>query len=153
MSTIVFGWWTYLKDNNFILVSSKVLPPVFEGVLLAKQLLADGRAANATQAVKMAGISRSAFYKYRDCVFEYSAGDANSVNISAVLSDKAGVFSALTTVLYKYGANIITVNQGMPVDGAASASLTVRTDNLKLPINELLEKLRKTDGIISVKIL
>lgn len=130
-----------------------MLPPVFEGVLLAKQLLADGRAANATQAVKMAGISRSAFYKYRDFVYEYTAGDANSVNISALLSDKAGVLSALTTVLYKYGVNIITVNQSMPVDGTASASLTVRTDNLKLPLNELLEKLRKTDGIISVKIL
>ena len=142
-----------MEDNNFILVSSKVLPPVFGGVLLAKQLLADGRAANATQAVKMAGISRSAFYKYRDFVYEYRAGDADSVDLSVLLSDKAGVLSALTTVLYTYGVNIITVNQSMPIDGTASASLTVRTDNLKLPINDLLEKLRKTDGIISVKII
>ena len=142
-----------MENNNFILVGSNVLPPVFKGVLLAKQLLADGRAANATQAVKMAGISRSAFYKYRDYVYEYIAEDMNSLNISVLLSDKAGVLSALTTVLYKYGVNIITVNQSMPVDGTASASLTVRTDNLKLPINDLLEKLRETDGILSVKIL
>lgn len=142
-----------MEKDNFILISTKVLPPVFEGVLKAKILLADGRAANTTQAVKMAGISRSAYYKYKDFVFAYSPEDKNCINIHAVLSDKAGVFSALTTVLYQYGVNIITVNQGMPIDGTAAVSLTVRTDNIKLPINELLNILRKTDGIISAKVI
>lgn len=140
-----------MKDTNFVLVSTKVLPPVFEGVLLAKQLLADGRASNATQATKMAGISRSAFYKYRDYVFSYKPEDSNCINLNAVLSDKAGVFSALTTVLYQYGANIIMVSQSLPVDGTAGVSLTVRTDNVKLPINELLEIIKQTDGVISVR--
>lgn len=142
-----------MENNSLILVNTKVLPPVFAGVILAKQLLADGRAVNTTQAAKMAGISRSAFYKYRDFVYEYSTNDSNTKNISALLSDKVGVFSALTTVLYKFGVNIITANQNMPTDGTASVSLTVRTDKLQAPLDELLEELRKTDGVISVKIL
>ena len=142
-----------MADNNLVLVNAKVLPPVFEGVLLAKQLLADGRAANATQAVKLAGISRSAFYKYKDHVFSYSPEASSYINLSAMLSDKAGVFSAMTTVLYNHGVNIITVNQGMPVDGTAAVSLTIRTDSLTLPIEELLDKLKNTDGIVSVKIV
>ncbi len=140
-----------MQKNKFILVSTSVLPPVFEGVLYAKQLLADKTAANATQAVKMAGISRSAFYKYRDFVFDYNAQSADTLSLVAVLNDKAGVLSSLTTALYNNGANIITVNQGVPVDGTASARLTVSCENLKLPIAELLEVLKETDGVISVK--
>ena len=50
-----------MKNSNYFLVDSRVLPCVFENVVLAKELLADGRAQNASQAAKMAGISRSAF--------------------------------------------------------------------------------------------
>lgn len=140
-----------MQKNEFVLVSTKVLPDVFEGVLLAKQLLAEGKAANASQAIKMAGISRSAFYKYRDYVFAYSADDGSCIKLSAVLSDKAGVFSAMTSVLYENGANLVTVNQGMPVDGTAAVSLTIDINHIKLSVEELLEALRSTDGILSVR--
>lgn len=140
-----------MQNNDFVLVSLKVLPEVFTGVLYAKQLLAEGTAANATQATRMAGISRSAFYKYRDFVFPCSAGNGSSLSIGAALSDKAGVFSAVTSVLYENGANLITVNQSKPVDGVAAAELTIDTTHLKLTVNELLERLKATDGVIAVR--
>lgn len=139
-----------MKQSEYYLVDKKVLPSVFEGVIQAKELLANGLAANASQASKAAGISRSAFYKYKDYVFKYTESQANTVNLSAVLNDKAGVFSALTALLYKYGANIITVNQSMPVDGSAVVSITVRTDKLSVKIDTLLKKLREIDGVVSI---
>lgn len=140
-----------MESENYLLVNSKILPPVFQNVILAKELLASGKATSASQAAKMAGISRSAFYKYKDFVFKYSDNNGNTVNLSALLSDKAGVFSALTTVLYNYGANIITVNQGIPVDGTANVSLTIKTDSITKPLNDLLNELLKVDGVISIK--
>lgn len=139
-----------MKQSEYYLVDKKVLPSVFEGVIQAKELLANGLAANASQASKAAGISRSAFYKYKDYVFKYTESQANTVNLSAVLNDKAGVFSALTALLYKYGANIITVNQSMPVDGSAVVSITVRTDKLSVKIDTLLKNLREIDGVVSI---
>ncbi len=140
-----------MQRNEFVLVSTKVLPDVFEGVLKAKQLLSEGNAANASQAIKMAGISRSAFYKYRDYVFPYSADDGSLVGLNARLSDKAGVFSGLTAVLFEHGANLVTINQGAPIDGTAAVSLTIDTTHLRLSLDELLELLRETDGILSIK--
>lgn len=137
--------------KGYFLVDSKVLPPVFASVVYAKELLATGEARNASQAAKMAGISRSAFYKYKDFVFKYSDSTAGTVNLIAGLSDKAGVFSALTAVLYQYGGNILTVNQGIPIDGKADVSLTVKTDNLTVTLSELLKKLSEVDGVISIK--
>ena len=140
-----------MQNSEFVLVSKQALPPVFAGVLLAKQLLAEGKAANATQAIREAGISRSAFYKYRNCVFPGSAENESSINLSVSLSDKAGVFSAMTTVLYENGANLVTVNQGKPVDGIAVVSLTIDAGHMRISADRMLELLKKTDGVISVR--
>lgn len=142
-----------MQGNDYVLVSTRVLPPVFAGVLSAKRLLAEGKAANVTQAIKMAGISRGAFYKYRDHVFAYTADDGSCIRLNVVLSDKAGVFSAMTSVLYENGANLVTVNQEKPVDGSAAADLTIETEHLRLTPEQLLEQLRQTDGVVSVRIV
>ena len=140
-----------MNKGNYLVVNSDLLPPVFSGVIKAKKLLAEGIATNTSQAARMAGISRSAFYKYRDYVFEFEDVNHSTVNLSAVLTDRVGVFSKLTSVLYENGANIITVTQGLPVNGTAAVSLTVGTDNVKISLDELLSKLKSADGIISVK--
>ena len=57
-------------EKRFLLVDAAVLPEVFLRVLEAKELLASRRARNISAAVKMAGLSRSAFYKYKDCVYD-----------------------------------------------------------------------------------
>ena len=139
-----------MENENYLLVNSKILPPVFEGVLRAKEMLADGSAKNASQASQMAGISRSAFYKYKDFVYRFNTNQSH-VKIMATLADKKGVFSAMTNILSKYGANIITVNQNMPVDGFASVSITLQTDEISIPFDDLISKLLKADGVISVK--
>lgn len=140
-----------MKNNDLIIVDSRVLPSVFGGVIKAKELIATGKAENTSQAIKMAGISRSAFYKYRDFVFKYTDNDTDNISLSAILSDKAGVFSALTAVLYECGANIITLNQGIPVDGAAAVSITIKTGGLNIPLEALISELQSVDGVISVK--
>lgn len=140
-----------MKNSTYFLVDSKVLPSVFEGVILAKELLADGRAQNASQAVKMAGISRSAFYKYKDYVFKYSDTEQKTITLLAKLSDKAGTLSSLTTALYEYGANILTVNQGIPIDGAADVTVTVKTNDISVSIEEMLIALKNIEGVVSIK--
>ena len=140
-----------MKKDCFLIVNSEILPPVFAGVIRAKELLKNGTASNTSHAAKLAGISRSAFYKYRDFVFKYEDTDAQTLNLAAVLSDRAGVFSAMTAILYENGINIITVNQDAPVNGTAAVTLAVKTNNVDISIDELLEKLRNVSGIISIK--
>ncbi len=140
-----------MGENKYLLVNAKILPPIYKDVLKAKKLIAEGIAPNASQAVKMVGISRSAFYKYKNYVFESNDNYRNTVSLIAVLSDKAGVFSSMSSVLYELGANIITVNQTTPVDGTARVSITVTTDNIKVSIEELVKKLSEVKGILTIK--
>lgn len=140
-----------MEKDYYMLVNSKVLPNVFKGVITAKELLSTGKAPNTSKAVKAAGISRSAYYKYKDSVFKYEVADKHEITLGAVLSDRTGVFSAMTAVLSSYGANIITVNQNKPIGGTAAATLTVRTDNTKISVSDLLSRLKSVDGVISIK--
>lgn len=139
-----------MEKNRYLLIDSEILPPVFEKVVFAKDLLASGEVTTAAMAAKRAGISRSAFYKYKDFVFKYAYDGGNTVNLNALLSDRAGVFSGLTAALYDYGANIVTVSQGLPENGTANVSLTVKIT--KDP-DALLKILSGVDGVISIKMI
>ena len=79
-----------------------------------------------SEAAKAAGISRSALYKYKDCVFVHNeALDDKVITLSARLEDRPGVLSGLLNSLSEQQGNILTVNQNIPVDGVAAVSLPV----------------------------
>lgn len=138
-------------DKSYLLIDPDILLPVFAGVIRAKELLAEGKVSSTAQAVKEAGISRTAFYKYKDFVFKYS-GSGDTLSLNAQLSDRAGVFSALTAVLYGCGANIVTVSQGLPENGKANVSLTLSIGS-EMSAGELINRLLETDGVISIKVI
>lgn len=140
-----------MGGSKYVLVDSKILPEVYHKVLLAKSYLATGEAATATQAAKMVGISRSAYYKYKDSVFAYDqAGDGEVVTLYARLLDNPGVLSHVMRTLYQAGTNILSVNQNIPVDNVASVSITVRVADGKMSLPELLEQVRMLDGVKTV---
>ena len=141
-------------DTQYLLVDSKALPGSFLKVVQAKKLLAQGKAKTLSEATKAAGLSRSAFYKYKDCVFTYENTNARQIaTLSAELVDEPGVLSELLSALFKNGANILTINQNIPVDGVAPVSISMRTGALKVSAEALAENLRKLDGVVSLRIL
>ncbi len=141
-----------MENYPFLLVNASVLPPVFSSVIEAKALLASGRAKNASEAARLAGISRSAFYKYADKVFQYNGyNQGKTITVSALLSDRVGVLSALVSELSKIGANILTMNQDIPADGSATVSISIRCDHMEISLNEMLDQLKQIDGVLSVK--
>ena len=84
------------KGLPLLLVDAGVLPEVFGKVLEAKEHLQSGRAATAAEAARMAGISRSAFYKYKDAVFPYDAERSGSIlTLHLILRDRPGVLSSV----------------------------------------------------------
>ena len=89
---------------NYLLLDMSVLPEVYVKVIEAKGYLQSGEAVNASQAVKMAEISCSAYYKYKDKIFEYSEQGDDATTINAKLQDNAGVLSSVMNELYLAGA-------------------------------------------------
>ena len=133
--------------NKLLLIDASVLPEVFEKVLSAKQLLASGEARSASEAARMAGISRSAFYKYKDTVFPYDADGGHILTMHFVLSDRPGVLSSVLTAFADVGANVLTVNQNIPADGTATVSISARTDRMTVPVDRFVQLLLQLSGV------
>ncbi len=132
-------------------MNQELLPDVYARVIAAKSLLASGEAANASQAAKMAGISRSAYYKYKDGVFEYDPQNGGEVlTLSLRLMDTKGVLSAVTAELYRLGANVLSINQNVPKNGVADVLLAVYTAEMSVDVDSLIECLKDINGVRAV---
>ncbi|MBQ8624202.1 MAG: ACT domain-containing protein [Oscillospiraceae bacterium] len=143
-----------MNDSKFVVVSTDVLPEVILKVLEAKRLIAQGICRTSTEACKMADVSRSAYYKYKDSVYLHSEKISRRVvTYHFVLLDQAGVLSEVLTSLYKNKANVLTINQNMPIDSAATVTITVRFDEAGADPEAVRELLEKTEGVAKVRIL
>ncbi len=139
------------KEKRFVLVDEQVLPTIFQKVLEAKQYLLKDEAQNLTEACKMADVSRSAFYKYKDCITYYEDGQNSSeMTFYLKLSDEPGVLSAVLTVLSDFKANIITLNQNVPSETVARVTITVRVETPG-GYERLMEQLGLVHGVYSVR--
>ena len=138
---------------NYLLVDMSILPDVYTRVIKAKNFLQSGEATNASQAAKIAGISRSAYYKYKYKIFEYSEQGEDVSTINAKLRDNAGVLSSVMNELYMAGANILAVNQSIPVNDVADVSITVRLSDVDVSKSGVEQKIKSIVGVISAEIV
>jgi chorismate mutase len=102
----------------------------------------------------VAGISRSAYYKYKDSVFNYEEQFTNKiVSVYCLLKDEKGVLSSIISKLYELNANILTINQNIPIDSVATVTISVRLEYETVSTAALRSELSKTDGVVDVKII
>ena len=138
---------------KYYLIDSSILPEVYSKVIKAKNLLLSQEAKSVSEAVRIAGISRSAYYKYKDSIFEYNAQGEETASIHARLEDNAGVLSSVMGELYQFGANILSVNQSEPVNSVANVSITVRLPEKEGISDEIVKKLSSLNGVKSANII
>lgn len=140
-----------MERDSYLVINEKVLPEVFQKVVQANALLESGQASNTSEAARKAGISRSVFYKYRDFVVPYTKKDPSRIlTVQLSLLDRPGVLVGLLTVFYRAGANILTVNQNIPVKGRAFVSVSARIDPGAMPADRLLESLKQAEGVLKI---
>ena len=131
------------------MVDAAVLPEVFLKVLKAKELLASGEARNISAATRAVDLSRSAFYKYKDCIFD-ARSTQQIITVLATLLDENGALQALLGGISAAGGSVVTINQATPENGAAKVEVTVRTDTLRVSIEEMLAQLAQQRAVVHV---
>ena len=140
--------------SQLIVVDANILPDVFTKVLEVKKLMARKDEKSFASACKRIGISRSAYYKYKDSVFSYDElFNRKIVNLYLLLNDIPGVLSSVLVFLNSINANILTVNQSIPVDGAAAVNISIRMTS---EINEEIKSLNSIsdlEGVLEITVL
>ncbi len=104
---------------------------------------------NISAAARQAGISRSAFYKYKDTVFDAETG-RETITVVATLLDKTGALQGLLSGISAAGASIVTITQSRPENGAAQVEVTVRTGTMQMPVDEMLTRLSHQPCVVEI---
>lgn len=142
------------KNATYLLVDATVLPEVFSKVIEVKKLLSKDKTKAVNEAVKEAGMSRSAYYKYKDYVFPfYETSRGRVITLFFVVEDFSGILSSIINKVAKARANIITINQNVPINGLADVTISIETAGMVKDIRELMEDIGRIEGVRRQEIL
>ena len=142
------------EKSTFYLVKEEILPEAIKKTIKVKEVLKRGEVKTINEAVEKMGLSRSAYYKYKDFVFPfYEASREKIISLSILLEHNAGVLSRVLNTIANDGGSILTINQGIPLQGVANTTLSIETKDLLVDMEALLDKLRMIDGVKRLEVL
>ena len=142
------------REIKYYIVSAEALPEIFIKVAESKRMMQTGEVDTVGAATKLAGISRSAFYKYKDAVQPFNdMKSEHIITFYGMLKDNTGVLSRVLSVFATSGANILTINQSIPVNGCAVVTMTAETSALRGSLEEVLRDVTVTSGVLKCEIL
>ncbi len=140
--------------TKFYIVAADALPEIFVKVAEAKRMMQTGEADTVGEAARRVGISRSAFYKYKDSVQPFSnMKTGHIITFYTMLKDNPGVLSNVLSIFAGSGANILTINQSIPTNGCAAVTISAETSDMELSIDELMERVSAVEDVIRFEIL
>ena len=73
--------------------------------------------------------------------------------ISINLADEAGILSNVLNAISASGANVLTINQTIPINNVANVTISIETGELVIGLTKLLNKIAKMQGVMSLKII
>ncbi len=140
--------------GKFYIVAEKILSEAMKKTVQVKDLLQSGEEKQVKEAVKRIGLSRSAYYKYKDYIFPFDQPEREElVTLSLLIVDKTGALSKVLTKIAQYEGSILTINQDLPLTEVAHVTITIKIKKLIISLEELLERIRKIKGIKRVELI
>lgn len=142
------------RKIKYYLVAAEALPEIFIRVAEAKRMMQTGEADTVGAATKMAGISRSAFYKYKDAVQPFNdMKSEHIITFYTLLKDVSGTLSSVLGVFAASSANILTINQSIPTNGCAAVTMSAETSAMENSLEQLITDVSALDNVIKFEIL
>lgn len=143
-----------LGEGRFFLVREDVLTESMTKTIKVKQLLSTGEVSTIQEAVRIVGLSRSAFYKYRDTVFPFeSIARERILTLFIQLEDRKGSLAILLDIVASSKCNILTIHQTIPVQGRANITLSLDVTAMDIKMEEFIQRLKKPAFVESVSVI
>ncbi len=143
-----------VEKGGFYIIKEEIMPEILKKTVKAKELLKSGKAKTINEATEIVGMSRSAFYKYKDYIFPfYEASMGKIITVSLLLEHIPGVLSAILDEIARAHGNVLTINQNIPIQNMAGVTISFETGNMTKNVEDLLEIIQNKDGVQKVDIV
>ncbi|MDQ0429946.1 chorismate mutase [Planomicrobium stackebrandtii] len=142
-----------ISEQRYYLVREDVLTEAMQKTLEVKKMLQNDRI-SIMDAVNKTGLSRSAFYKYRDAVFPFhSIVKERILTVFLQLEDRSGTLATLLQAVAENGCNILTIHQTIPIQGRANVTLSLDVTAMDGDLDVFLHQLKKLDFVESADVV
>ena len=143
------------ENKKFYLIREDVLPESVVKTLQIKEVLKNDPSLSIFEAVKQFDLSRSAFYKYRDTIFpvDEKLEETREFTLILYVNDIIGMLAKVLNTLSKLDLSVLTIHQGIPMDGRATITLSLDGKDTDLEIDEVINSLKKIEHISNVELI
>lgn len=140
--------------TKYYIVAAEALPEIFIKVAEAKRMMQTGEVDTVGEATSRVGISRSAFYKYKDAVQPFTdMKSGHIITFYTMLKNNPGVLSNVLSIFADSGANILTINQSIPTNGCAAVTISAETSEMEQSLEELIGSVSDAEGVVRFEVL
>ena len=140
-------------ENEFYLVSKKVLPKIMLSVIEVKKILDNNTNVKIATAVKKVGISRSSYYKYCQYIHCLNKSIGKKITLHIQAKNIIGSLSELTKIISKNKYNILTITQPASYDDKNDITISIEANKKSTNIDTLLNDLKKSNQTKFVEII
>ena len=142
------------EKGKYYIVDEGIMPEAILKTAKIKELLAKYKDMTVNEAVEKIGLSRSAFYKYRDGIFPfYEATRAKIITLQISMDNKAGILSNCINTIARANCNILTINQGIPIQDIAIATIAFETAHMEQSLETIIEIMEQLSGVLRVEVV
>ncbi|MBO4652862.1 MAG: ACT domain-containing protein [Lachnospiraceae bacterium] len=143
-----------MPNEEVYIVSRRALPKVLLKVAEVKRMLAKDKKLTVQEATDAVGLSRSSFYKYKDDVQPFhETSRGRTVNVLLQVSDEPGILSAILSEVAGCRANVLTIQQSIPIGGVASVALGFEMLPETAELTELEDRITALGGVQRLQVL
>lgn len=141
--------------KKFYLIREDVLPESVIKTLQIKDALKENPHLSIYEAVRQYGLSRSAFYKYKDTTFpiDEKVEDTREFTIILYVHDKVGMLAQVLNTISQIHMSVLTIHQSIPMEDKATITLSLNTAGSQTSIEDVIFALRNIENVYKVEII
>lgn len=141
--------------KKFYLIREDVLPESVIKTLQIKDALKENPELSIYEAVREYGLSRSAFYKYKDTIFplDEKVEETKEFTIILYVHDKVGMLAQVLNTISQIHMSVLTIHQSIPMEDKATITLSINTAGSPTSIEDVIFALRNIDNVYKVEII
>lgn len=141
--------------KKFYLIREDVLPESVIKTLKIKDALKNNSELSIYEAVKQYGLSRSAFYKYRETIFPVDEKllDHREFTLILYVNDIVGMLAQVLNTISQLHLSVLTIHQSVPMNDKATITLSLNASSSDLMIDDVVIALREIEHVSKVELI
>ncbi|MBY6178115.1 ACT domain-containing protein [Staphylococcus warneri] len=141
--------------KKFYLIREDVLPESVIKTLKIKDALKNNSELSIYDAVKQYGLSRSAFYKYRETIFPVDEKllDHREFTLILYVNDIVGMLAQVLNTISQLQLSVLTIHQSVPMNDKATITLSLNASSSDLMIDDVVIALREIEHVSKVELI